>query len=183
MQLEVVKRKLPANSDARGALEEARVLTRSNLAEARDAIWNMRSQVLETGDLSAALRAILRSFTDGTKTKGELLVRGRVRRLAPVTENNCLRIGQEAITNAAKYANANHIEVVLEFGERQMQLSVLDDGCGFDQENPPPREGGFGLLGMRERADQLHGELTVTSQPGEGTVLTLILPLPGGGGD
>ena len=183
MQLEVVKRTLPADSGGRGALEEARALARSNLAEARNTIWNMRSQALETGDLATALGDILRSLTDDTRIKGELLVRGRVRRLAPVTENDCLRIGQEAITNAAKHANAKRIEVVLEFAERQLQLSVLDDGCGFIQESPPPSAGGFGLMGMRERADQLHGDLTVTSEPGEGTVLTLILPLPGGGGD
>jgi len=179
LQLEVVKRKLPADSEARGALEEARVLARSNLAEARNAIWNMRSQVLETGNLATALGDILRALTDGTNTKGELLVRGRMRRLAPVMENDCLRIGQEAIANAAKHANASRIEVVLEFTACRLQLSVLDDGCGFNQENPPPSQGGFGLMGMRERAGQLHGELTVTTQPGEGTVVTMTLPLPG----
>ncbi|MCX6924262.1 MAG: sensor histidine kinase, partial [Verrucomicrobia bacterium] len=131
MQLEVVKRNLPPHSGARVPLDEARLLARSNLAEARQAIWNMRSQVLETGDLSTALRDILRSMTEGTKTRSELFVRGNVRRLAPVTENNVLRIGQEAITNAAKHANADRIEVVLEFAKRQVQLSVLDDGCGF----------------------------------------------------
>ena len=179
LQLEVVKRKLPADSEARGALEEARVLARSNLAEARNAIWNMRSQVLETGNLATVLGDILRALTDGTNTKGELLVRGRMRRLAPVMENDCLRIGQEAIANAAKHANASRIEVVLEFTACQLQLSVLDDGCGFNQDNPPPSQGGFGLMGMRERAGQLHGELTVTTEPGEGTVVTMTLPLPG----
>ncbi|MRR37936.1 sensor histidine kinase, partial [bacterium] len=178
MQLEVAKRKLPADSEARGALEEARILARSNLAESRNAIWNMRSQVLETGDLPGALRNILHSLTEGTKSKGDLFVRGRCRRLAPVTENNLLRICQEAITNAAKYASADRIEVVLEYGERQLQLSVLDDGCGFDPRHPPASDSGFGLVGMRERAAQMHGQLTVTSQLGEGTLLTLILPLP-----
>ena len=179
MHLEVAKRKLPADSGARGVLGDAHVIARANLAEVRNAIWNMRSQVLETGDLAAALGDILRSLTDDTKTKGILLVRGRGRRLAPAVENDCLRIGQEAINNAAKHANASRIEVVLEFTAYQLQLSVLDDGCGFSQETPPPSEGGFGLMGMRERANQLHGQLTVASRPGEGTVVTVTLPLPG----
>jgi signal transduction histidine kinase len=179
MQLEVAKRKLPADSEAREPLDEARALARSNLAEARNSIWNMRSQVLETGDLAKALGDILRSLTDGAGTQSELRVRGRARRLAPVTENNLLRIGQEAITNAAKHAGAKRIDVLLEFAERHVQLSVLDDGRGFDSEHPPKSEGGFGLLGMRERAAQMHGQFGITSQPGEGTVITLNLPLPG----
>lgn len=179
MQLEVAKRNLPQDSKAKGPLDEARLLARSNLAEARNAIWNMRSQVLETGALSTALRDILHKLTDGTKTQGGLLVRGTERRLAPVTENSLLRIGQEAITNAAKHAQASRVEVVLEFSDRQAQLSVMDDGCGFDPENPPASDGGFGLVGIRERCAELHGELTVSSQPGEGTLLTINLPLPG----
>jgi signal transduction histidine kinase len=179
MQLEVVKRQLPADTNARKALDEARALARSNLADARNSIWNMRSQVLETGDLAKALGDILRSLTEGAETRGELRQRGTPRRLAPLTENNVLRIGQEAITNAVRHAQAKRIEVVLQFAPRQLQLSVLDDGCGFDPAHPPPSEGGFGLVGMRERAVQINGELTVSSVSGEGSVLTLTLPISG----
>jgi signal transduction histidine kinase len=178
MQLEVVKRMLPADAEVRKPLDEARALARSNLTDARNSIWNMRSQVLETGDLAKALGDILRSLTDGTEMRGELRVLGSPRRLAPMTENNLLRIGQEAITNAARHAQAKRIEVVLQFAPREVQLSVLDDGLGFDPVQPPKSDGGFGLVGMRERAAQMHGELTVSSVPGEGSVLTLALLLP-----
>jgi signal transduction histidine kinase len=137
----------------------------------------MRLQVLETGDLATALGDVLRLLTERTRAKGEMHLRGRARRLAPLTENNVLRIGQEAINNAVKHAGAKHIEVVLEFAGRQLQLTVRDDGRGFNPEQPPASEGGFGLVGIRERAEQMHGQLGVSSSPGAGTTITLTVPL------
>ena len=93
-----------------------------------------------------------------------------------MTENNLLRIGQEAITNAAKYAQAKNILVTLDFEGRQFRVSVNDDGKGFDIHAPPPSEGGFGLKAMRERAKQLHAELSMASEPGKGTTVLLVLP-------
>jgi hypothetical protein len=66
----------------------------------------------------------------------------RSRRLPPVTENNLLRIGQEAIANAARHARARRIDVRLEFTEREVLLSVRDDGQGFDASQPAPGRGG-----------------------------------------
>jgi len=177
MQLEAVKRRLPVETDARPFLETARALVREKLAETRDAIWNMRSQVLETGNLATALGDILKTLTEGTETQGEMNVRGTIRRLAPLAENNLLRIGQEAITNAAKYAAAQHILVVLDFEEHRLRLSVSDDGKGFGVDAPPASEGGMGLKGMKERAAEIHADISITSQPNEGTIVTLVLPL------
>jgi signal transduction histidine kinase len=179
MQLEVVKRKLPPDSAARGVLDEARSLTRDNLKEARNAIWNMRSQVLEAGDLAAALDGLLKTLTDARGITAAFDVRGQARRFAPVIENNILRVGQEAITNAARHAQARRIEVSLDFEERRFRLTVRDDGCGFDTARPPRSEGGFGLVGMRERAEQMNAELSVDSEPGTGTVVRLTVPVPG----
>ena len=164
-------------STARAPLDEARDPARSSLADARNSIWNMRSQVLETGDLATALRGILKHLTDGRGIAAKVRVKGQARRLAPVTENNLLRIGQEAITNAASHARASEIGVLLEFEPQQLRLSVTDDGCGFDPAQPPLSEGGFGIVGMRERAAELHASLQVLSKPGQGTVVSLCLPL------
>jgi signal transduction histidine kinase len=176
MQLELVKRKLPADSPARSVLEETRQMTKSSLAEARNSIWNMRSQVLETGDLATALEGILKAMPNGCGIEGSIQVTGIPRRLAPVAENNLLRIGQEVIANAVRYARCGRIEVTLEFCERQVALSVRDDGQGFDPEHPPRSEGGFGLSGMRERAEQMHGECHVVSAPGKGTMVRVTVP-------
>lgn len=160
-------------------LETAQQLVSSSLEEARSSIWNMRSQVLETGDLASALKGILTQMADGTEVATGFEVTGKVRRLSPVLENNLLRIGQEAITNATKHAKAGRITVALDFGEKQFRLEVSDDGRGFDTARPGPPADGFGLVGMQERAAHIKGELQVHSQPGQGTGVRLTVPLSG----
>ncbi len=160
-------------------LDAAQEDVRKSLAEARDSIWNMRSQVLETGDLPGALKNILKEMADGSGCQTDFQVTGDSRRLAPVTENNLLRLGQEAITNATRHAQARQIKVQLAFSEKQFRLSVWDDGCGFDTAHLRKSQGGFGLVGMRERAKEMQGELDIRSVPGKGTEVTLTIPLSG----
>jgi signal transduction histidine kinase len=159
-------------------LDLAYNVARASLADARHAIFGMRSQVLENGDLPAALEGILQQMTEGTNVTGHLSMDGRPRRLPPTTENALLRIGQEAITNAARHARPKQIHVQLEFAEKQVRLSVKDDGCGFDPGRSRPAAGNFGLVGMRERAVQLHGELVVHSEFNVGTKITFTAPAP-----
>jgi len=157
-------------------LEIAHGLVRNSLGDARSSIWQMRSQVLESGDLVSALDKILHQLTDATSIEAETLVTGQPRRLPPNTENDLLRIGQEAITNATKHASAKRIELKLEFTEKQIRLTVRDDGQGFNPAQSFIADNSFGLVGMRERADQLHGELTVQSNLGQGTEISLTVP-------
>jgi signal transduction histidine kinase len=178
MQLELVKGRLaPEANDAGKHLAQARQLVRLSLADARNSIWNMRSQVLETGDLAAALAGILEQLSGDTGVEGRMRVTGRPRRLPPVTENNLLRIGQEAVTNAMKHASAKLIEMELEFADKEVRLLVQDNGRGFDTAHPPAGESGFGLMGMRERVEELHGRFTVRSVLGQGTEITLFVPI------
>jgi signal transduction histidine kinase len=155
---------------ARQHLASAHRLTRAALADARESIWNMRSQVLEKGDLAEALQGILRQLTDGTAVVPRLQLEGERRRLPPMVENNLLRIGQEAITNACKHAQPGRIDVTLAFEGRSVRLTVEDDGVGFV---PEARSNGgrrsFGLVGMVERAELLGGTAVLTSAPGQGT--------------
>jgi signal transduction histidine kinase len=158
-------------------LDAAQELARSSLAEARNSIWNMRSQVLETTDLAGALENILKQMVEGLDCQTEIKVTGPKRRLAPVTENNLLRFGQEAITNAVRHAQAGQITVQLDCGDKYFRLSVRDDGCGFDSSHPPKSSGGFGLLGIRERAKELQGEFEIQSAVGKGTTVSMTIPL------
>jgi signal transduction histidine kinase len=180
LHLGLVKNKLggSASDGVKKHLDLAYGVTRASLADARSAIFNMRSQVLEQGDLASALQGILRQMTDGTSVASHFEVTGRPRRLPPVTENALLRIGQEAIANAEKHGKAARIDVTLDYADKQVRLSVKDDGCGFDADRPPPSGGGFGLVGMRERAAQMQGELTIRSRPGEGTEIAFVVPAP-----
>ena len=155
---------------ARTHLATAHKLARAALTEARDSIWNMRSHVLEQGDLGEALESILRRMTDGTGVIPTMRVDGDRRRLPPVIENNLLRIGQEAITNASRHAKPAHIEVDLKFDRRTVRLAVADDGVGFAVESQPSRDRrSFGLVGIKERAELLGGTAEITSIPGKGT--------------
>jgi signal transduction histidine kinase len=174
-----------ANKSANGApepvahhLEVAQQLVKESLEEARNSIWNMRSQVLETADLAGALKGILHQMADGTELKCHFQTSGEPRRLAPFIENNILRVGQEAISNAVHHAAARSISVDIGFAEKGFSLEVTDDGRGFDAATPPSGRGGFGLVGMRERAAELNGQLALHSVPGEGTSVHLAVPLP-----
>ena len=94
-------------------------------------------------------------------------------------EQHLLRIAQEAVTNALKHAGASRIGVKLHLEARQIHLRISDNGCGFDRQDVFSSSAGhFGVLGMRERAERLGGELRLTSNPGEGTEVEVTVPLP-----
>jgi signal transduction histidine kinase len=180
VQLRLARKK--ASSDVAALthhLDVALQLVGESLREARNSIWNMRSQVLETTNLAGALEGILKKMSEGSELHTRLEIKGRPRRLAPVVENNLLRIGQEAITNAIKHAAARNIEVALNFGAEEFHLRVVDDGQGFDPDELKVNDGGFGLKGMRERAAEVKGELTIRSETGKGTEISLRAPAIG----
>jgi signal transduction histidine kinase len=180
VQLQLVKiHASGASNSASHHIELAQQMVRDSLEEARNSIWNMRPQVLETGDLVNALKNILKQLSVGIVSDSQFEVVGRERRLPAIIENNVLRLGQEAIANAVNHAQAKQIKVTLEFGEKHFSLSVADDGRGFDPANPPPSEGGFGLVGMKERAKELNGKLKVRSAPNQGTEINFSIPLVG----
>jgi signal transduction histidine kinase len=177
VQLELVARLMPAAAEtAKGHLDRARMLVRNSMTEARRYVWDLRSQELQKKDLPAALRDTTKRLTAESKIETVVEVAGPLRPLPVEVETNLLRIGQEAINNAVKHARANRIEVGLNFETRKVQLSVRDDGRGFD-----PREqiadGHFGLLGMRERAEQIGGVLSIDSAPERGTQIAVDVPL------
>ena len=177
VQLELVARLMPAAAEtAKGHLDRARMLVRNSMAEARRYVWDLRSQELQKKDLPAALRDTTKRLTAASKIETVVEVAGPLRPLPVEVETNLLRIGQEAINNAVKHARANRIEVGLNFDTRKVQLSIRDDGRGFD-----PREqiadGHFGLLGMRERAEQIGGVLSIDSAPERGTQIAVDVPL------
>jgi signal transduction histidine kinase len=178
VQLRLARKHANGGGDALNHhLDAAQDLVRESLEEARNSIWNMRSQALENGDLSSALKYVLRQMADSSELKTDFKVRGQARRLAPIIENDLLRVGQEAITNAAKHARATQIDVILEFNEKSLLLVVRDNGKGFDVTNPAKSGGGFGLVGMRERAQELNGKLELHSSPDKGTEVALRIPL------
>ena len=176
VQLETVTKMFSVSPDvAIKHLDQARILVRDGVSEARRSVLDLRAQALEDGDLVKALSAIAKQLT--VHTPIELRVSGTPRRLASAVEHNLLRIGQEAITNAVRHAQAGHIRVDLHFEDDSVQLRVKDDGRGFDAEAQLSAGGGhLGLIGMRERAEQIGGRLIIQSSPSQGAEIIVEAP-------
>lgn len=178
-----IQMELAKNSARAGNLEDvgthlgtAHGIVRGCLAATRESIWNMRSHILEKTDLLGALRAVAEQMSAGQDCTLRTRLEGRPRRLAPMLENNLLRIGQEAVSNALRHAGARGIELTLHFEATRVRLCVHDDGRGFDP--AAPRAGGhFGLRGMQERVEQMNGELLIRRGEGGGTTVEVAVPV------
>lgn len=177
VQLELVRPDTAKLSDsAQRHIQTAHKLARNALSDARESIWNMRAQVLEKYDLSGALERVASQLTDDTGIESSVEVIGTSRRLPPIVENNLLRIGQEAVTNACKHGNPRKIQIKITYDRRRVELTVEDDGIGFDTENVSSESNrSFGLVGIRERVEILGGEAEIQSKPGEGTKVRVVI--------
>lgn len=154
-------------------IETVDELARTGLAEARRSVAALRPQLLEEGNLYSALNRLTSQMKSSTDIHLHCEVIGTAYPLSPNVENNLLRIGQEALTNAIKYAIANEIRIELVYEDKQCLLRVKDDGQGFEIDNISFK--GFGLLGMSERAERIGGELIIHTQPTQGTEIVVIV--------
>jgi len=140
---------------------------------------DLRASALEDHDLVQAIESATKQATAGTGVEVSVEVRGPVRALPREVEQHLLRIAQEAVTNVLKHAQASRIGVRLELEARRLFLRIVDNGRGFDQRDAFSSRGGhFGLIGMRERAERIGGELKLASNPGTGTQVEITVPLP-----
>ena len=157
---------------AQRCIQTSSELARFGLTEARRSVQALRLQLLTEGDLYQALHHMVEQLFPSTETQVALELTGEAYSLPAEVENNLLRIGQEALTNAAKYARATEIQIHLLYELTQCTLSIQDNGQGFDV-SPSFVENGFGLLGMTERAKQIGAQLTIQSSPGSGTEIVV----------
>ncbi|MGA2215727.1 MAG: two-component regulator propeller domain-containing protein [Bryobacteraceae bacterium] len=178
-QLDAVALTLNGRVDvARKHLDLARKMVRHSLTEARRSVMDLRASALEGHDLPAALSEAAPQWTAGSAVHIRVDVEGEHRPLPEETEQHLLRIAQEAVTNAVKHAHASQVRIHLQMAGRELSLRVADDGQGFEQDEAFSEVGGhFGLLGMRERAERLGGELRLRSEPGQGTEVHVTVPL------
>ena len=166
-------------SPARKYLDMARKMARHSLTEARRSVMDLRSSVLEGQDLASALESGARVWTAGSGVAVTVDAGGPPAGLPQAMEQHLLRIAQEAVTNALKHAAATNIAIHLRTAERQLRLRIEDNGRGFEEPDVFSSLGGhFGLLGMRERAERLGGDLRLESRPGVGTEVEVTVPLP-----
>jgi ligand-binding sensor domain-containing protein/two-component sensor histidine kinase len=174
VQLEVVSRLLTISSDAaQEQLARARELVKESLLEARQSIWQLRSQS-SNDDFAARLAKTAERITAPAPVKLRLQVNGVYRPLQAHVESELLRIAGEAITNVVRHAHAAHVDVHLQFDPKKFRLTIVDDGRGFSgQPNSIGAAGHFGLKGMRERAESIGAKLTIESAPGSGTTVAV----------
>lgn len=184
-RLEVCEKLLAAERlpELRGELAELKGLIKGSLQEVRKIIFDLRPMALDDLGLVPALRRYLEGLEEREGLVVNLAVFGQEVRLASAVEVGLFRIIQEALHNVSKHARAASARVTLTYGQEQLLLSVRDDGRGFDlrEVERGGRAGGhFGLISMRERAELLGGRFEVKSAPGQGTRITLAVPITEG---
>lgn len=155
-------------------LDHSLAITRTGLAETRRALKDLRAQPLEDLGLRLALRNQARSVATRANLVLDLDVAPDVDELPPAIEQNLYRIAQEALENVIRHANARHVALHLRHTGGGLTLTVEDDGTGFEPQGAQA-ETGYGLRGMRERADEIGATLTFDSRPGAGTVVKVVL--------
>ncbi len=175
VHLEASQRASSDRTDAMDHLASAQALAREGLREARRSVQGLRAAALDGRALDEALAdAVARADAAG-HMDARLAVHGDAQRIPPSVSTELYRIGEEALTNATRHSNASHLVVHLHVSEAVARLVVEDDGGGIDAQS---REGrGFGLVGMRERAERLRGHLRLESERGKGTRVEATIPL------
>lgn len=160
---------------AKEQLKGTRSFVQEGIEEARRSIWNLRSN-MAADSLPARVTALATRFTRGPLTVGAKLS-GVYRALPPHLEKEVLRILQEALHNVERHSSASDAQVRLVYEDDTLIMVIEDNGCGFSLPEATGRKGHFGLRGMRERAADIEGRLEILSVVGEGTTVTLTVPI------
>jgi signal transduction histidine kinase len=163
---------------ARAQVEKLQELTQDAIQELRSLIFQLRPPAVESDGLAAALEKHVQVLRRVHRQDIELRTTGKPR-LRPAVDDEVFRIAQEALHNAIRHAAAARLEVALAEDEERLVLTVRDDGVGFDPGATAHRSRRLGLTSMEERAASLGGTLGIDSTPGEGTTISLEVPLDG----
>ncbi|MCA1717254.1 MAG: GAF domain-containing sensor histidine kinase [Actinobacteria bacterium] len=184
MNLEAAEGVIPSNLDrAQHHLDQARLTARESLTEARRLVWALRPEPLENVSLPEALGRLAERWSTESGISAGVSTTGTPCPLPSEVEAMLFRVAQEALNNVRKHAReASRVALTLSYMGETATLDVRDDGAGFDpaRESGKTRDresGGFGLKGMRERVEGVGGVLSVESAPGEGSTLTVELPV------
>jgi two-component system sensor histidine kinase UhpB len=171
LQVARTARRVP--DEFRPELLEAQETARSSLEEVRRIALQLRPEALDDLGLASALRVFGERLGERSAVELEFRIDEPLPVLSPEDELVVYRVAQEALTNAARHADAHQVEVSLQKVGAHVVLEVRDDGRGF-----AGLEEGSGLMGMRERAALVRAELAVISQPRHGTTVRLRVPVP-----
>ncbi len=167
-------RATPADSDARGLLDEIGAEVKASIADVRRVVEALRPPALDELGLIGAVRSRAEALTGDVVVEVCGAVTGRA--LPAAVETAAYRIAAEAMTNAVRHSGASRCVVSIATGDRDLVVEVRDDGAGVD----PARPAGVGLRSMRERAAELGGECAIAVPAAGGTLVRARLPLEPG---
>ncbi|HUI90092.1 MAG TPA: two-component regulator propeller domain-containing protein [Anaerolineales bacterium] len=162
---------------AAGHLRELRDTAKEALREMRLLIFELREPALEKSGLATALQTRLEAVELRGGVQAQLQVEG-VEQVPDLVQQELYNIASEALNNALKHARANNVQIRLRFDNDQTTLEISDDGIGFEYAIER-LGGGFGISGMKERAQKLRGTLEIQTAPGKGTRVIARVPLSG----
>ena len=175
MQLQAVLCFMDANpAQAHTHLNRARDLARTGITAARRSVWALRQDSSDYSEFLHLLTHLIEQMALGTSVHTQVQVQGTPYPLPSEVGLNLLRIAQEAITNALRHADAERLELQLNYKSNCVQLSIQDNGRGFDLQILMR---GLGLMGMQQRADLIGAQLDISSVPGAGTTITMKMPI------
>jgi signal transduction histidine kinase len=177
MQMDAATGLIHQPDEIKRFLGMARDMASFSREEVHHAVWNMHSPLLENANLGTAFQRVIHDINAGGPAMATVQISGEAYSLPSSVEHHLLRIGQEAITNAVKHSRAKTIHLNLDYGKLEVTLTIRDDGCGFDPQAVNLHGGHFGLQGMQDRALKMNATLNVTSKPGTGTTISVIVPL------
>jgi signal transduction histidine kinase len=162
------------DSDPRHALEavrKAKSLVQEGLSEVRRSVAALRASALDERSLREAMAALVEEIRVAGLIS-EFTIRGETRPLRSQEKLTLYRVAQEGLTNVRKHAHATRVDLTLDYESvSEVRLVVKDNGVGS-----AAADGGFGLLGLRERVRLLNGQLQVTTASGQGFTLEVALP-------
>lgn len=177
LQLETADLLLESAADGervRQTVQQALQLTRTNLVEARRSVLDLRAAPLEGRTLAEALKGLAQEVTAKHGIAVKFHAVGANRPLPVAIEGGLYRVAQEALTNIYTHARATVVKVDLLLTPAAVQLTIQDDGCGFNPDDVTPNR--YGLTGMNERVRLLGGQLQIESAPGAGTKVVVTAP-------
>jgi len=157
-------------------LDHAREQVVTTIDEARIAVWNLRHNEAQNADINVLLREMTEQMYGKFGKPIDCTVAGNAFALPCRTTHEVVMIVREALWNAHTHAHCTHIQVRVVFSENDLAIDVLDDGIGFDSAAVPYEAGlHYGLIGMRERAERLGGELRIETGRGKGTTIRMLV--------
>lgn len=158
-------------------MADVSTLAHQGLAAARRSVWNLQPETMEYRDLAHVLKQYIARLRVSSAIPLELLIHGTPRELPPSVGMDLTRIAQESLTNALRHAQPKMVSVDITYSQHSVSLHIQDDGIGFDVQAEADK-GGFGLIGMHQRAERLGSHLTITTKLAHGTEVAVVVALP-----